>query len=338
MVKVSVIIPVYNVEVYLRKCLDTLINQTLKDIEYICINDGSTDNSLLILEEYAQKDSRFIIINQENQGQGTARNKGLKIVKGEYIGFVDPDDWIESDMYEEMYNKAKKFDVDIIECNRNFYRNNLLEKKEDNQKLILENTNQEIIYENIYHPLTFFENFLDVYSGSVLNKLFKTEFIKKNNILFSKGRMIEDVVFFLSALASNPKYMNIDKYYYCCNLRVGSSVNSISEYGFDIFTGFDILFIFLAKINLYLNYKKYLQKFMIGTSIGSYYRVPAKQRKKFLNLCREYMNANSYKSFINILKSKDSFLEKLFYIKNDTLTGIKYKVINILGLKFKIQV
>lgn len=338
MVKVSVIIPVYNVEVYLRKCLDTLINQTLKDIEYICINDGSTDNSLLILEEYAQKDSRFIIINQENQGQGAARNKGLEFVKGEYIGFVDPDDWIESDMYEEMYNKAKKYDVDIIECNRNFYRNNLLEKKEDNQKLIYKNTNQEIIYENIYQPLTFFENFLDVYSGSVLNKLFKTEFIKKNNILFSKGRMIEDVVFFLSALASNPKYMNIDKYYYCYNLRVGSSVNSISEYGFDIFTGFDILFIFLAKINLYLNYKKYFQNFMIDIAIGSYYRVPVKQRAKFLNLCREYMNANSYKSFINILKSKDSFLEKLFYIKNDTLTGIKYKVINILGLKFKIQV
>ena len=94
-VMISVIVPVYNVENYLGKCLDSLINQTYKDIEIICINDGSTDNSLNILREYEQMDSRIIIIDQKNGGLSNARNIGLKEAAGEYIMFVDSDDWID---------------------------------------------------------------------------------------------------------------------------------------------------------------------------------------------------------------------------------------------------
>ena len=98
MPKVSIIIPVYNVEKYLKKCLNCIVNQTLTDFEVICINDGSTDNSLEILNEYAKNDKRFIVISQENQGQGVARNRCLELVKGEYIQFIDPDDWVETNM------------------------------------------------------------------------------------------------------------------------------------------------------------------------------------------------------------------------------------------------
>ena len=94
MPKISVIIPVYNVEKYLRECLDSLLNQTFKDIEIICVNDGSTDGSLNILNEYASKDSRFIIINQNNQGLSAARNNGLNVAKGDYVAFLDSDDYI----------------------------------------------------------------------------------------------------------------------------------------------------------------------------------------------------------------------------------------------------
>ena len=90
--KVSVIVPVYNVEKYLKKCLDSLVNQTLKDIEIICVNDGSTDNSLQILQEYANTHPNIVIVDQENQGVSLARNNGIKKAKGGYIGFVDPDD------------------------------------------------------------------------------------------------------------------------------------------------------------------------------------------------------------------------------------------------------
>lgn len=107
-IKVSVIVPVYNVEKYLRECLNSLVNQTLKEIEIICINDGSEDSSLEILNEYASKDSRFVIINQENSGQSVARNKGLDVAKGEYIGFVDSDDWVDLNFFENLYSEAVK--------------------------------------------------------------------------------------------------------------------------------------------------------------------------------------------------------------------------------------
>lgn len=115
MVKVSVIIPVYNAEKYLEKCLDSVINQTLKEIEIICIDDCSTDNSYSILKEYIKKDNRIVVFkNKTNHGAGYTRNVGLNFSKGEYIGFVDSDDYIDEKYYEELYNTAKKYDPDMV--------------------------------------------------------------------------------------------------------------------------------------------------------------------------------------------------------------------------------
>lgn len=113
MSKISVIVPVYNTRKFLKKCLDSIINQTFKDIEIICINDGSTDKSLSVLNEYALKDNRIKIINQQHAGVSCARNEGLKIAAGEYISFVDSDDWIDLDFLEKLYNAAEKYDADI---------------------------------------------------------------------------------------------------------------------------------------------------------------------------------------------------------------------------------
>jgi glycosyltransferase involved in cell wall biosynthesis len=120
MPKVSIVIPVYNVEQYLRECIDSVINQTLKDIEIICVNDGSKDNSLAILEEYAQKDSRVKVISKDNSGYGHTMNVGLDAATGEYIGIVESDDYVKLDMYETLYNLAKEHDLDIIKAD--FYR------------------------------------------------------------------------------------------------------------------------------------------------------------------------------------------------------------------------
>ncbi len=115
MAKISVIIPVYNAEKYLPRCLDSAINQTLQDIEIICVNDCSSDNSLSILEEYAKSDSRIKIINREkNGGISVARNTGMKNATGEYVGFMDNDDWIDNDYLEKMYKAAVENDVDIV--------------------------------------------------------------------------------------------------------------------------------------------------------------------------------------------------------------------------------
>src|SRR5207253_2318057 len=108
MPNVSIIVPVYNNEKYLSECLDSLINQTLKDIEIILVNDGSNDNSLLICYEFGKIDGRIKVIDKPNGGVSSARNTGLKLASGKYVGFVDSDDWIESDMYEKMYSAAER--------------------------------------------------------------------------------------------------------------------------------------------------------------------------------------------------------------------------------------
>ncbi len=116
-IDVSIIVPIYNKELYLEECLDSIINQTLKTIEIILVDDGSTDNSKKICEQYL-KDNRVSYYYQENEGLASARQTGINVSKGEYIGFIDADDWIELDMYEKMYGKAKEFNADVVYCNR----------------------------------------------------------------------------------------------------------------------------------------------------------------------------------------------------------------------------
>src|SRR5574344_2619201 len=114
MAKVSIILPIHDVEKYLRECLDSVISQTLTDIEIICVNDGSPDNCKIIIEEYAQKDKRIIVINKKNGGYGQACNVGLDAATGEYLAILEPDDYIEPQMYEDLYEAAVKNSLDIV--------------------------------------------------------------------------------------------------------------------------------------------------------------------------------------------------------------------------------
>ena len=119
--KVSVIIPIFNVERYLSQCLDSVVNQTLKEIEIICVNDGSTDKSLDIIKEYASKDSRIVIIDKKNSGYGHSMNCGMDIAKGEYIGIIESDDYAELQMFEKLYNLANKKNLDVVKSGFFYY-------------------------------------------------------------------------------------------------------------------------------------------------------------------------------------------------------------------------
>jgi len=125
MPKISVIIPVYNVENYLEKCLLSVMWQTFNDIEIICVNDGSTDNSRIILEKYQKRDSRIKIIDKENGGLSSARNAGMKVATGEFYSFIDSDDWIENTMLEKLYNNITSLNTDISICAVNLYDDTL---------------------------------------------------------------------------------------------------------------------------------------------------------------------------------------------------------------------
>ena len=118
-VKISYILPCYNVENYIATCLESLIKQTLNEIEIICINDGSTDDTLSVIKSYQSKDNRIKVVTYHNQGPGYARNLGIDIALGEYINFVDPDDYLDKKTAEISYNKIKKFNTDVLSYNAN---------------------------------------------------------------------------------------------------------------------------------------------------------------------------------------------------------------------------
>lgn len=117
MPKISIIVPIYNTEKYLQRCIDSILNQTFKDFELILVNDGSTDLSGKIIEDYARKDKRIKTLHIENSGQGAARNRGLDIATGDYIGFVDSDDWIHQDMYQVLYRECRNQNTQICQIN-----------------------------------------------------------------------------------------------------------------------------------------------------------------------------------------------------------------------------
>ena len=187
MTKISVIIPVYNAENYLKKCIDSVINQTLTDIEIICINDGSTDNSLKILEEYALQDNRIKIINQENQGAGAARNAGIKVSSGTYIGFIDPDDFYPSkDVLNILYTNATEHDVLVCGGSVIFYK--------DNEFF-------ESRYEKGVFKTAGYINFNDYQFDYYYQRfIYNTEFLKKNNLYFPLYRRYQDAPFFLNVM------------------------------------------------------------------------------------------------------------------------------------------
>ena len=139
MVAISIVIPVYNIEKYLKECLDSLVNQTFKDFEVICVNDGSKDKSLDILNEYAKKDSRFIVVTQENGGSGSARNNGLSRARGKYVQFLDGDDYFEPELLEKLYNLAEKYQANISVCSSRKVddNGNITETKNPNSPLNL---------------------------------------------------------------------------------------------------------------------------------------------------------------------------------------------------------
>ena len=206
MIKVSVIVPVFNTEKYLEKCLNSLINQTLQDIEIICINDGSTDKSADIIKKFTNKDSRFKLINQENKKQGAARNAGMKIAKGEYIGFVDSDDWVDLEYYEKLYNAAKRHNFDIA------LGTNVRVKKNINKKRL--NITKEKEYTSIQEK---FDVNIQWKNPCPTNKIYKRDLFLKHNITWPEGVYCEDriftlkAVYFANGIVSVP---NVNYYYF----------------------------------------------------------------------------------------------------------------------------
>jgi len=195
MTKISVIVPIYEAEKYLRQCLDSLLAQTLKDIEIICINDGSTDDSLKILEEYAKIDSRIKIFSKKNEGAGAARNLGLKYSNGDYIIFFDSDDYMKNTALEKLYNNAQKTGADIVICNTEFINQDTGEKQKRDviKKDLLAN-------KKVFSPQEISPHIFQFCVGWPWDKLYKASFIKETKLQFQNLRHSNDIFFVLFSL------------------------------------------------------------------------------------------------------------------------------------------
>lgn len=210
--KVSVIIPVYNVEEYLRECLDSVVNQTLKEIEIICVDDGSTDNSLEILKEYAKKDNRITVITQQNLHAGVARNAGLAVAKGEYVHFLDSDDWIEKETYSKLYVLVSEKKCNIIKFRSFCYDNT--KKKIVNSYF----TNMGAIGEKYFDKKIIVKDNIEIVvniSDAPWSGMYKTSFIQKNNIKFDNLLCANDTSFYYRCvMANNELYLSSKRFVY----------------------------------------------------------------------------------------------------------------------------
>ena len=313
----SVIIPVYNVENYLRECLESVINQTLKDIEIICIDDGSTDNSLNILKEYSKKDKRIKIITKENGGQATARNLGIRQCQGDYIAFIDSDDFIEPTMLEKLYSKAKDNNLDIAMCKIATY-NNQTEEIKDNVWYYMLGVFRDFEKEIFSHKDT--KEFTCNIAVTPYNKIYKTSLLKENNILFPEGLIFEDEKFFYDTYLRAKRVSIVDEflYYYRIN-RKGSTVNINKENDYtDIIEISKQIRQTFKDTNNYEDYKYLINNRLIHLQLSRFTETSPKYKEKFYNKLKEDLTEVLKDSEIkdnlesdvelrvnNILKSKD---------------------------------
>jgi len=279
MVKVSIIVPAYNVENYIEKCLETLVNQTLKEIEIIVVNDGSTDKTKNKIEKFLLAyPEKIKYLEKTNGGLSDARNYGLPSAHGKYIGFVDSDDYVEFNMFEEMYNKAEEENSDMVECD--FIWEYPKKKKIDTGK-IYSNQKEAFIYARVV----------------AWNKLIKRETLEKANIKFPKGLRYEDTEFFYKLLPNLKKISFIKKPMVHYIQRSNSIANTQNERVKEIFEIWDNIFKFYKENNLFEEYKTEIEytytRFLLCSSLLRIVKVENKKiRKELEKKTWEELNKN----------------------------------------------
>jgi glycosyltransferase involved in cell wall biosynthesis len=234
-IKVSVIVPVYNTELYLRQCLASVANQSLSDIEIICVDDGSLDSSHKIMEEFAQADSRFVLLRQEKQYAGVARNNGMKLARGEYLCFLDADDFFESSMLEETYHAARKDDADICLFEVKYY--NTETKVNENAPWILRK--DFLPSKRPFSRLDIPDKILNISIGCAWGKLYKRAFVEKESLQFQPLRNNNDVYFVETSLVKAERITTAERplLYYRTGVKdsLQTTKGSVPEYSINFF-------------------------------------------------------------------------------------------------------
>ena len=285
-IKVSIIIPVYNVENFLAKCLESVVNQTLKEIEIICVNDGSTDDSSKILGEYAEKDKRIIIINKINAGLGAARNTGMEYASGEYIGFVDSDDWVNTEMYKKLYENGKLYNSDIVMCPMLHVNEGVEELNRDPSYYNLECFKEN--FDNCVFSPEQTKDFILNIAVNAINKIYRTEFIKSIDAKFPEGLLFEDVPFFYQTYL-NAKNVSLirDPLYIARVNRTGSITSKVNKRHFDIIKIQNLMIKNFSSHPNFEEYKTELLNKKISRIIVRFFALNEIYRQEFFELIKQ---------------------------------------------------
>ncbi len=318
MPKVSVIVPIYNVEKYLEKCINSLLSQTLEDIQIILVNDGSKDNSGNIAKEYEKNNKdRVIYVEKENGGLSDARNYGLKYATGDFIAFLDSDDYIEKNAYEEMYNKAIEENADYVECDFIWEFPNKIR------------VDKQYPYKNKKEMLSFVR-------VVAWNKLIKRQLITDNNFEFPKGLRYEDVEFTYKLIPFINKFAYVDKPFIHYVQREGSIANVQNERTAEIFTVLDNVIEFYKKNNIYEEYRDELEynyaRYLLCSSLKRMCKIKDKTiREKLLTESWERLNLNfpNWKENV-ILKTVNIGKNKYMRTVNKSTYKIYSKILEII--------
>lgn len=318
MPKVSVIVPIYNVEKYLEKCINSLLSQTLEDIQIILVNDGSKDNSGNIAREYEKNNkNRIIYVEKENGGLSDARNYGLKYATGDFVAFLDSDDYIEKNAYEEMYNKAIEENADYVECDFIWEFPNKIR------------VDKQYPYKNKKEMLSFVR-------VVAWNKLIKSQLITDNNLEFPKGLRYEDVEFTYKLIPFVNKFAYVDKPFIHYVQREGSIANVQNERTAEIFTVLDNVIEFYKKNNIYEEYRDELEynyaRYLLCSSLKRMCKIKDKTiREKLLTESWERLNLNfpNWKENV-ILKTVNIGKNKYMRTVNKSTYKIYSKILEII--------
>ncbi len=312
--KVSVIVPVYNSEQYLEQFLNSIINQTEKNIEIICIDDSSTDNSAQILENYKKQDKRITVVAQEHSGAGAARNKGISIAKGEYLAFLDSDDFFESDMLEVSCEQAKQRNADIVVFKHDYYNNMTSSYEESDQNIF-----DAVSAKNPFNAADISDKIFNLGSGWAWDKLYKRSFIEKNKLSFQELRTTNDMLFVFAAYIKAKKIYAVDKLFAHHRINVDNSLSVTREKSWDNFyIALLELKNYLIENNVYENFRQSFVNWALNFSLWNLNtldenirrQLEAKFRMEYFpkldivdNPEEYYYNSDEYKRLCEIIDS-----------------------------------
>ena len=317
---VSIIIPVFNTHKYLKYCLDSILNQTLKEIEIICVDNGSTDNSFEILALYSSKFSNVRVLKYPDGRQGDARNQGLSIAKGKYIGFVDSDDYVHPNMFFELYNLLENNSAEIAICNIEYFYENSTERKTMFNNELLDCQGGFKIAERPWL----------LRNLALCNKLFSSNLIERLNIEFPKGVLHEDQYFVAAAmLGASCAISTQNKLYFYRKGRIGSVSNNLGEHAFDIFNVFDLLQ--LKMLELRGNLELY-NELKVARLIQLYESTKGEYRKKYVQRLKLEFSSIKINQDLKILTPTEYREYKVLRLTNFYLSEAFFYVRKIYGL------